>query len=805
MASISEDIQCAGSDTHPPMLDRSDFESWQQRIRLYCMEKDNGENIIKSIDEGPFKIGKFKETLVEGLPKDIYTLINHYTDAKDIWDNVKMLLEGSELTKDERESQLYDDFEHFRQNKGETIYEYYGRFVTVVKLNRGLKISNYDQLYAYLKQHEARANENKLMLDRYNQQAIDPLALMSKVSPPQYPTQSSGIPQSTYVPPVSYQQQFVDNTQLDSVQNGRVVVQNVQGRENRGQWNNARGAGATGNWGIQNRGGNTNHGQARQIKCYNCNGIRHIAKNCTQPKRPRNSEYFKDKMLLMQAQENGVALDEEQLLFIAGGQDNAFDANVDKPPVQDLALNVDNIFQADQCDAFDSNVDEALTAQTMFMANLSSADPIYDEASLSYDSDILSEVVALDAEYTSDSNIIMYDQYVKDNAVPVVQSDVSSVPNDVYMMIVNEMHEQAAQCVSANEQNKVVNALLTAELARYKEQVELYEKGQAIGYKNPLYLTKAKQVQFALYNGHEIVKTNHTLTIVHDSEETLDIAEKTRIGMLDKMKSTLWVDNKIKIGPPDYSKEHYLATFTLQRQLTPEQIFWSSDIAKMIPKPISKLTVYLPNTPKGKEVSNTKECYLTEVIPFFKTLKEHFEGVQKALIKEVKEIKEIFEQIEAEVGQNAVDKESAEIEKKILLIENENLIADCFPMNSRIVNLEAEIYNLKHKIQKDDHNEMVKHFSKLKVEHLNLQLKYQHLKESFGNNKSETSQDVPAFDSVFVIRKLKEQLQGRGNTIRELKEEISQLKEKRREADHILDFKALDSQNKDLTEKFTAL
>ncbi|GJS69567.1 hypothetical protein Tco_0702408 [Tanacetum coccineum] len=53
--------------------------------------------------------------------------------------------------------------------------------------------------------------------------------------------------------------------------------------------------------------------------------IGHIARNCTQPKRLQKSKYFKDKMLLMQAQENGVALDEEQLLFIAGGQDNAID------------------------------------------------------------------------------------------------------------------------------------------------------------------------------------------------------------------------------------------------------------------------------------------------------------------------------------------------------------------------------------------------------------------------------------------------------------------------------------------------
>ncbi|GKB19069.1 hypothetical protein Tco_0852992, partial [Tanacetum coccineum] len=90
--------------------------------------------------------------------------------------------------------------------------------------------------------------------------------------------------------------------------------------------------------------------------------------------------------------ENGEALDEEQLLFIAGGQDNTIDEDVDEQPVQDLTLNVDNVFLADDYDAFDSYVDEAPRAQTMFMANPSSADPVYDEVGLSYDSDILSKV-----------------------------------------------------------------------------------------------------------------------------------------------------------------------------------------------------------------------------------------------------------------------------------------------------------------------------------------------------------------------------------------------------------------------------
>ncbi|GJX71879.1 retrovirus-related pol polyprotein from transposon TNT 1-94 [Tanacetum coccineum] len=54
------------------------------------------------------------------------------------------------------------------------------------------------------------------------------------------------------------------------------------------------------------------------------------------------------------------------------------------------------------------------------------------------------------------------------------------------------------------------------------------KKKVAIGYKNPLCLTRAKQVQSALNNGIEIVMTNHKPAVVHDSGETLKIAELTR-------------------------------------------------------------------------------------------------------------------------------------------------------------------------------------------------------------------------------------------------------------------------------------
>nr|GEV41493.1 hypothetical protein [Tanacetum cinerariifolium] len=234
MPNQSEDTQAAGFDTRPPMLDKTDFESCQKRIWSYCKGKDHGEYILQSIDEGSFKMRKCRDEIasgLDGLPKDIYKLINHNTYAKDIRDNVKMLLKGSVLTKDYHESQLYDEFEYFEQYKGETIHAYYVR----------------------------------------------------------------------------------------------VVVQNIQGRQNKVQGNNARGNVAAGNRGAQNKASNANVGKESKSS--------------------------------------------------------------------DMAQNKDSIFQADQCDAFDSDVDEAPTAQILFMANLSS--PIYDEVGPSYDSDTLSEAKAL--------------------------------------------------------------------------------------------------------------------------------------------------------------------------------------------------------------------------------------------------------------------------------------------------------------------------------------------------------------------------------------------------------------------------
>nr|GEV43243.1 hypothetical protein [Tanacetum cinerariifolium] len=424
----------------------------------------------------------------------------------------------------------------------------WGRFVTVVKLNRGLRDSNYDQLYAYLKQHEGHANKNKMMLDRFTQHTVDSLTLMSNLSHQQYFLQSSITPPSKHVQP-----HLADNTHLDSglfltdnlienltntlsliiqsyktylpqtnnqlrtssntrnqatVQDGRVVVQNVQGRLNKGQGNNARGTGAAGYGGAQKRVRNYTSGQARQIKCYNCNGIGHIARNFTQPKRPHNSEYFKDKMLLMQAQDNGVALDKEQLLFITDRQDNV-DDDVDEQLVQELALN------------------------TMFMANLSFAYPVYDKVDPSYDLENLSEVhdhdnyqdVVCELHEVHEMHDHVQPNYVVDSNVECT-TDSNMILKNKYLkefLDMKALKEKFEDRLFKQDQSLQTVHMLCKPKPHYDEQRKI-----SIGYKNPLYLSKAKQVQPALYSGQQIVKSNHAYVLVHDSEDTLEIAETTR-------------------------------------------------------------------------------------------------------------------------------------------------------------------------------------------------------------------------------------------------------------------------------------
>ncbi|GKA99701.1 retrovirus-related pol polyprotein from transposon TNT 1-94, partial [Tanacetum coccineum] len=147
--------------------------------------------------------------ILQGLPTEIYALVSQHRVAKDLWEKIKLLMQGTSLTKQERECKLYDEFDKFTYKKGESLHEYYlrftlllndmniykmpleqfqvntkflntlpdewSKFVTDVKLVKDLHTTNVDQLHAYLQQHERHANEVRLMHERNS----DPLALVA--------------------------------------------------------------------------------------------------------------------------------------------------------------------------------------------------------------------------------------------------------------------------------------------------------------------------------------------------------------------------------------------------------------------------------------------------------------------------------------------------------------------------------------------------------------------------------------------------------------------------------------------------
>nr|GEV43234.1 copia protein [Tanacetum cinerariifolium] len=316
----------------------------------------------------------------------------------------------------------------------------------------------------------------------------------------------------------------------------------------------------------------------------------------------------------------------------------------------------------------------------------------------------------------------------------------------------------------------------------------------AIGYKNSLCLTRAKQVQPAIYNGHEIIKDNHAPAIVHNTEDTLEIAEITRKKMNAKMNDPECVTHKMK-------SEALKEKTKVSKPIKALTVYPPNTPAKLVPKVLptkSQVKIHIFTliqlfsdfdktckkriTPTGltegeRGFEQTKECYLKEVILFFKTIKDNFEGIQKALTKEIKEMKDVFEELEAEVAQYAVDKKHDAIKRKNLLIENDNLIVECLSqevfsvathselnvarftemhvanttVEAHCLAIEAKLANLRDKNNHDNQKELSNHFSKLEVNYLNLQLKYQNLKDSIGNNPPTPDKDTPDFDPVFVI------------------------------------------------------
>nr|GEY00036.1 hypothetical protein [Tanacetum cinerariifolium] len=129
-------------------------------MEFYMKNREHKRMILESVENGPLiwptvkenrvtRTKKYAELLtakkiqadcdmkatniiLHGLPVDIYALLNHHKVSKDLWERVQLLMQGTSLTKQERECKLYDAYDRFTHIKGESLHKYYLRFTQLI-------------------------------------------------------------------------------------------------------------------------------------------------------------------------------------------------------------------------------------------------------------------------------------------------------------------------------------------------------------------------------------------------------------------------------------------------------------------------------------------------------------------------------------------------------------------------------------------------------------------------------------------------------------------------------------------------
>nr|GEZ56221.1 hypothetical protein [Tanacetum cinerariifolium] len=254
--------------------------------------------------------------------------------------------------------------------------------------------------------------------------------------------------------------------QQATINNGRVTIQPIQGRQN---------FASTGSSRPFTSGPGGAPGKQRVIVCYNCKGEGHMSKQCTKPRRKRDAEWFKDKVLLVQA--NGQVLQEEELKFLA-------DPGTTKSSSNQTVVTNNAAYQADDLDAYDSDCDEINSAKIALMANLShyGSDNLaevnnleikanyltHQERQVQSTSEQFSILTQSNTEILSDSNIISYSQYMNESQSNTVQnSTLPALQDDIILSVIKQLKTQVVTYTKINQDNKHVNDLLTIELERH--------------------------------------------------------------------------------------------------------------------------------------------------------------------------------------------------------------------------------------------------------------------------------------------------------------------------------------------------
>nr|GEY08313.1 hypothetical protein [Tanacetum cinerariifolium] len=191
--STQQDIYAAGSESRPPMLYKENYVPWSSRLLRYAKSRLNEKLIHNYILNGPYVRKMIPEpgdanrditTILLGLPEDIYAAADSCETTQEIWLRVQQMMKGSDIGIQEKKAKLFNEWERFTSNEGESIKSYYhqwSRHVTIVHQTKDLHTADYTQLYDFVKYNQKEVDELKAERLKKTQ---DPVALMANSNNP---------------------------------------------------------------------------------------------------------------------------------------------------------------------------------------------------------------------------------------------------------------------------------------------------------------------------------------------------------------------------------------------------------------------------------------------------------------------------------------------------------------------------------------------------------------------------------------------------------------------------------------------
>nr|GEW26035.1 hypothetical protein [Tanacetum cinerariifolium] len=495
------------------MLNKDNYVPWSSRIIRYARSRPNGKMIVNSIENGPYvrlmiatpgepdlpvpvhesfheqtdeeltendikrvdADDQSIQTILLGLPKDVYAAVDSCETAKEIW-----------------EQDIASNLKFLNNLQPE-----WKRHVTIVRQTKNLHEADFTQIYDFLKINQDEVNELRAeRLAKYH----DPLALMAHSQnsfnfPTTHKDQSSSSTHSQqsfpinnkYNPQPPLNQNFMQPlmTSLEDINdptkamNAAIIlfdrqIQNVGGNGGN-QFGQYAGQVAQNRQGYNAWAGGTGNGN--QARCYNCRGLGHIARNCIARPRRRDAAYLQTQLLIAQKEEAWIQFQAEEFDFMA--------AVGDLDEIEEVNANCILMANLQHASTFGTQLDKA---------------PIYDtdgsvEVHLNdncYDNEIFN-MFTQDEQYTDLLGPIPEPQLVPQNdnhvtsvAPSMVQSggtvEISSASNEetrahqetVYRNLV----DQVTQVNMVNCNMRATNVELKFELARYKIQEQHIEISQ---------------------------------------------------------------------------------------------------------------------------------------------------------------------------------------------------------------------------------------------------------------------------------------------------------------------------------------